>query len=48
MTTGSEKRTDDRERRATDRTGKLFDKSIGAGVTELDGMIDIIFDKITP
>jgi hypothetical protein len=48
ITTGSEKKTADSERRATERTGKLFDKSIGEGLTEPDGMIDIMFDRITP
>jgi hypothetical protein len=46
--TGNEKRTADSERRATDRTGKLLEKSIEAGVTELEGIIDIMFDRIIP
>jgi hypothetical protein len=50
ITTGSEKRRAESERNATERIGKLFFKSIGvlAGLTELAGMNDNMFDRIVP
>jgi hypothetical protein len=50
ITTGSEKRRAESERIATDRIGKLFIKSIGvlAGLAELAGMNDNMFDRIVP
>ena len=36
------------ERIATDKMGKLFARSIGAGPAEPDGISDIMFNKIIP
>jgi hypothetical protein len=52
MITGSANRTAERESRAIERSGKLFVKSMGAGVLVLGGIIDgiivIRFERTTP
>jgi hypothetical protein len=52
MITGNAKRTAEKDSKAIERRGKLFVKSMGAGVLTSDGIIDgiivIRFERTTP
>ena len=48
MITGNAKRTADMDSKAIERRGKLFVKSMGAGVLMSGGIIDIRFEITTP
>ena len=47
MITGNAKKTADKDSKAIERSGKLFDKSMGPGVIKSGGIIDIRFENIT-